>query len=259
MHTDKLVEAYLNGLSSIAVAHKFGVSKTTVLRHLNKFNIPKRNLSEACRKNKIDSSFFDLIDTEEKSYWLGFLLADGNISRGGRYKQGRVLRIALQKRDKPHLDKLKKSLKSSHLLKYDAQHKCWWFAITCKQLVMSLQEKGWDQFKKRGKTKIVKCMNQNLIKHLLRGLIDGDGWIHRSNGNCIIGFTNLHKSIVEWFAKEMRNQGVKSDAKVRQPKNHKNWVIQYKGTHLTRSIINILYKDCTIYLDRKNQIAISSF
>jgi len=32
------------------------------------------------RKYKVNHNFFDIIDTENKAYWVGFLSADGNIT-----------------------------------------------------------------------------------------------------------------------------------------------------------------------------------
>ncbi len=45
--------------------------------------------------------FFDTIDTEEKAYWLGFIVADGHI-----YKTGCGVSIELSKTDEDHLKKV---------------------------------------------------------------------------------------------------------------------------------------------------------
>lgn len=48
---------------------------------------------------------FDIIDSQEKAYWLGFIIADGylNVDR-------RMLRIKLGDKDKNHLEKFIKFL-----------------------------------------------------------------------------------------------------------------------------------------------------
>ena len=54
-----------------------------------------------------DKHFFDVIDTEEKAYWLGFIYADGYVTKT-------VFGIKLKDSDTCHLEKLKSALKSEH-------------------------------------------------------------------------------------------------------------------------------------------------
>ncbi|MBU5669614.1 hypothetical protein KQI68_07145 [Peptoniphilus sp. MSJ-1] len=57
------------------IADKLNVSYTHVQRIVAKncsYKKPQRQ-----RKIKIDDSFFDNINNEEKAYWLGFFSADG--------------------------------------------------------------------------------------------------------------------------------------------------------------------------------------
>ena len=57
-----------------------------------------------------DEHSFDVIDTEEKAYWLGFLYADGNVSNTKN-----EVGITLQSSDIKHLYKFKTFLKSSKI------------------------------------------------------------------------------------------------------------------------------------------------
>ena len=34
-------------------------------------------MNEHNRKNQVNKEYFKIIDTEEKAYWLGFIMADG--------------------------------------------------------------------------------------------------------------------------------------------------------------------------------------
>ena len=48
---------------------------------------------------------FDQIDTQEKAYWLGFILADGYLNTNKH-----MLRIKLGDKDKHHLEKFIQAL-----------------------------------------------------------------------------------------------------------------------------------------------------
>lgn len=76
------------GTSTIAKNCKIGDS--TVCYWLKKHEIKTRSRSESrimttSRKNHINRAFFEKIDSSEKAYWLGFIMADGCIRE---YKKG---------------------------------------------------------------------------------------------------------------------------------------------------------------------------
>ena len=74
---DKMVSDYLLGKSSIQAAKQFGLSSECCTRELLKRGIQPRGYY----KYKINHDIFEAIDSEEKAYWLGFIVADGNISK----------------------------------------------------------------------------------------------------------------------------------------------------------------------------------
>ena len=67
---------------------------------------------------KYDKNFFEIIDTEEKAYWLGFIAADGNI-REDLHK----MRIELNIRDKKHLEKFRSAIHGNMPIKEWIRHK----------------------------------------------------------------------------------------------------------------------------------------
>lgn len=61
------------------------------------------------RRHKLNEHFFDRMDTPEKWYWYGFILADGCVfaRRGGRE---RLFQLRLAERDHQHLDAFRNAL-----------------------------------------------------------------------------------------------------------------------------------------------------
>ena len=64
----------------------------------------RRNVSKCQQVYGINEDYFDVIDSEDKAYFLGLLFADGcNIRCGGKH----IVRIRLQEKDKYILDRFK--------------------------------------------------------------------------------------------------------------------------------------------------------
>jgi len=256
---NQIIDLYNTGLSAQAVANKLSITKRVVLLRLKSAGVKRRSTSEAVRKYDLNEQFFDTIDSEAKAYWLGFMLADGNIGHTGRYGKARQLRCTLQRRDKKHLAKFLTSLNSDHKVydimavnratkkKYPASI----VRVTSKRLCEPLERLGWREFKTRGETRILDSTCDTLKPHLIRGLVDGDGWICFSGNRWIFGYCDLHKPIVEWVKSWIAH----GNPRVTQPKNNKSYRIMYTGSEQVPSIIDRLYNNSSIALDRKASLA----
>jgi hypothetical protein len=254
----QIISDYQSGMTLTQVASKHNTSKRTILRRLISIDQTRRTNSDANRSYSLNPSFFEKIDTEQKAYWLGFLLADGNIAYNGRKRKGRALRIALQKRDVTHLIKLKEAIGSSHPIKPDKKRKCVWLCISSRPLTEPLEIAGWHDFKQSGDTRIFQSVPHILIPHVIRGMIDGDGCITKDRRRYILGFTDLHKSIVIWFDEAIHRLGFPSKSKPYNAKKHKNWNILYSHKRVPE-LLRFLYQDSSIFLDRKMIRATRSF
>jgi len=107
--TDKqeleIIQKYINGEYPKEIVRNYPIKARTVKTILKKYNIPRRG--NGVRKYSLDESFFDVVDTEEKAYILGFLYADGCNDNNNSIK------IELAEIDKEHLNKINKCFKSN--------------------------------------------------------------------------------------------------------------------------------------------------
>lgn len=124
---------------------------------------------------KFDETIFDIIDTEEKAYWLGFIFADGTISSHSKNKKNRYqFELSLSLKDQNHLNKFNKFMKhSGNNVKIDS-YRCRWI-INSKHLWNSLNNLGCVPNKS-------KCLqfpkiNSEFYYPFIRGYMDGDGCI----------------------------------------------------------------------------------
>lgn len=77
----KLIKMYENGDSTIKIAKVFNCAVGTINKRLKKLGIKMKSNKEYRTKYSFDHNFFEIINTEEKAYWLGFMYADGNVRK----------------------------------------------------------------------------------------------------------------------------------------------------------------------------------
>ena len=140
MIIEKVINEYNDGLSVIEVADKLNLDRNKVKRILLKNGIKIRTRGETQLLNR-NYRCFETIDSEEKSYWLGFIMADGCCIKN-------KLTIGLKGEDKSHLEKFKKFINSPNKISEGVvklNNKIFTsccFTVTCKILVQDLLKYG---------------------------------------------------------------------------------------------------------------------
>lgn len=234
---EKLVKQYNSGYSTKYLANYYNCSIITIQRKLrNAENCNFRSVGHGSKKYKVNENFFDIIDNEDKSYWLGVMLTDGSTSC-------KLVRLGFKKDDESHLEKFLTSISSSHPIKHQNKngHIQSYVSIGNKHMRDSLIYKGIIS----GNKQVFK-INSELERHYWRGAIDGNGQVDsESNTIGIVGT----KEICEAF-KAFCQKHVDTRANV---KKHGNiWSFRLHG-NLAFDLTKVLYQKSSIYLTRKYQ------
>lgn len=255
---NQIITDYLNGNSVLSLSKKYGYKYDKTVTIIKNANITIRGNDIYSKKYTNDSYVFDKIDTEEKAYWLGFLYADGCII--DTYNNLK-LSLALSIKDIEHLRKFQRFLKTNNPIHtYRGNHNNYYCRLSvidsylCNQLISKGVYKN--------KTEIISFpdfLQPNLIKDFIRGYVDGDGCItyHKHNRN----INRIVFSIKICSTKEML-YGINSylplnhkkeipTLQKRRKNNVNNYTLDYGGNIQTLKILNYLYKDSHIYLERK--------
>lgn len=173
-----IVEAYKKEHSIPKISRNFNVSPQAIRTVLKKEGIRLLAVSELQKlKYPRNSNFFERIDNPFKAYWLGFLYADGYISKDN------AIRINLKREDEMHLKKfltaigcknnrIKYSIKNTEGKEY-FQAYC---QIKDKKMALDLADKGCVNNKSLTLTFPPKDkLSPMLYSHFIRGYFDGDG------------------------------------------------------------------------------------
>jgi hypothetical protein len=207
----------------------------------------------------LNEASFDIL-TEESGYWIGFLIADGNIC----YKKGiPIIALHLKDIDLPHLHKFREFVGSSHKVgKY--ANRIWGNAsnsisFSSERMANALGKYGFVP--RKCFTAEIKGEVQN-NRHVWRGVIDGDGSLgvyERKNLNGTIRRVPYISLTGTKIVCLQFRSFLEKELCERMPPS----VIFYKRSYLFmlsdyRAVkaINLLYSDCTIALERKLQKAL---
>lgn len=204
----------------------------------------------------LDENYFDVINTEAKAYFLGLLWADGN---NCEYKGKKKVQISLQEGDKRILEIFKQELKFTGALSFKSGRMSKGYKKLSKgQYYMQIyNDKLYDTLYEHGmvsnKTLSLKfptCVSKELLHHFIRGVFDGDGCISIKENTTICKF-NLcgTKDMMQTIGDIIKNQCNLPRINLRESKNL--FLLDWGGIHQLRRIKDYLYKDATIFLERK--------
>jgi len=250
---------YKNCRSLRKMSNKLCIERTALTKYMKLYNIPygKHPTTYICNEK-----FFQT-DTPENFYIAGFIAADGSVRE---QKYSKVLKIALSSNDRLHLEKIKKALNSDHVIKT--------YAVKSSPLVNSKNIYSVDEltitssniFNDLQRFNIVPnktysyqfpewLINHPMVNHFMRGYIDGDGSICSSIRNnysskqvsiSLLGRLLFLKSFNNILIKQCKIVGSKIVIK-----SNETYRIRYSGNQQCKIIGEFLYKNATIFLDRK--------
>lgn len=211
----------------------------------------KEGFMPSGKKYDLNENYFDLIDSPDKAYWLGFLTADASIN-----KSNGALTLELASIDKDHLRKFIETIQSTHPIK-DAAKNCCRICIGNKHMVKSLSTLGVVP----NKTHCTQTpdIDESLLRHFYRGILDGDGWItnrYQSRGkiNCEFGFSSGCEVFIHEIHDWIQTQLARKCGYIihRQRSNGSVYQLTIGGNTLFKQLCKLFYEDATSYLDRKH-------
>ena len=218
------------------VAEQLKISVKSFSAYLKKKNVNMRFTYN--RPNvTFDKSFFKKIESEKQAYWLGFIMADGNV-----YKNR--LSIELSSIDDNHLNKFVNDIGAKNLeIKHRKNRKTSIVSIVSKELVEDLFKLG--VVYNKTENAFMPSIKEDLIPSFVRGYFDGNGYITKNIKKIqtviVVGSSSLAESINQIL--------LNFEFKIDDYGTYKKLVLCKKN--LTLSFYDYLYSNASIFLDRK--------
>lgn len=160
---EDVIKRYKNNESCQSIADSYKVSFHTISNILEKHNIPRDNRYYNLNL-KLD--YFENIDTYDKAYFLGFLITDGNVC-------GNAVRLSIHPKDETILKIFKEKTGNENKLYYRKDKP----EVSC-----SVKSKKWTEdlskfgvIPNKTSTVYLPQLEDEMMPHLIRGMIDGDG------------------------------------------------------------------------------------
>lgn len=237
----KIKEEYFNSdLNMEDLYLKYSIKRDTFKKYLKEiYNLEPKDVRLSYNRN-----IFSDIDTEEKAYWLGFILADGCIFRN-------ELRIKLNSCDENHLMKFIEFINGvgevniQHEVHKSTKNILSKVVLVSKDIVNDLEKHGISRNKS---TKEIPNINidNNLVRHYIRGFFDGDGCITHDLKKIDFASSLIMNEYIKRTL--IKNLNI-NDTKILNHGKITKYAIYNKTDK--EKVLNYLYANSNIYLDRK--------
>lgn len=243
----EICEYFLNGHPIPNCAKFFQLNSQTIVNHLKKNNIEYTILKDI----NVNQNYFDNIDTEYKAYFLGYIVADGNIS-----KTTNRICFCINSDDDYILNELKKDINSKNLIRrrkvYDKRtnksYNSSTFQINGQTLKSGLLKYGINS-NKSNNFLFPDLIPPKMFKHFLRGMFDGDGHISKNRTLVSLISTKEFLNSLNSMFFHNNNQYIQEVTK-----NANVFRLQIQTSQTILNFLNYLYSDAKVYLIRKYKL-----
>jgi hypothetical protein len=252
--TSTILDAYYSdGRNTSQIAAEIGVDRHTVRNYILQHGGQLRGPREVHRIRSLDTHAFRT-PTDEGLYWLGLLMADGNVMENG------TITVGLQSADRTHLEKFRKFLKSDACIRdkvgnassFKPGSTAVYFSVCSKDIVDDLARWG-VVCRKTGRETLLR---DQMSRHIWRGLIDGDGTVRVHKRGYLELKLYGSKPLCKQFRAYVRTLVPNCRAEVRESRCI--WCFSL-SCGPAETVARELYRDCKTYLKRKFDVAARIF
>lgn len=256
-----IISRYIGGDSVFNIATSLGVTHGTIKNILVRSQISLRSHSDVMRRYAINHDAFDAI-TPSSAYWVGVLMADGNVAWRGNTTA--ITTLAQAEVDTQHVLKFQEFLgtnKPTRLCRGGGFNKSQSYqchlSVTSAKIANDLAKHGVVP----RKTYTANTPTLGMDRDFWRGVVDGDGSIffkekfgHR--GRWLYGRATLSlcgsRGLMEQFATFCDANGIFAATSVHDVGKVASFVCTGKTAI---DLIELLYANATTFLDRKMELA----
>ena len=222
-------------------------------------------MRKGIRKHFFNENYFESIDTEDKAYWLGFIAADGCVTKSSRYNSYR-LRINLTSSDEDHLEKFLDCIESNDIaiavsegsgFSKDSDKTTSYVTLNSFKLCSDLDK--YNIHCKKSYDVELPNISEELIPHYLRGFFDGDASYHyhydKKSNRYRYSFevVGASKTMMVQIQKYLLSKNINTNIYTRKSKASDNTVYRLMTNSKKEmvKIIDLLYANSHIHLTRK--------
>lgn len=184
-----------------------------------------------------DDNYFEQIDTEEKAYFLGLIITDGNVYHN-------TMTLCLQGQDRYMLELFRDAIGSDKPIEQGHGNNNYIFRVSSRKMVSDLGR--WGVVPRKSLVATPPVLDSGFDKHFWRGAMDGNGCLfsgYHSRGLYLAGSDRMVAGFYDFCLSI-------GDTQPRVTSDRSIWrcVVQHQDAI---PVITRLYEDAHIYLARK--------
>lgn len=256
---ENICELYKSGKSQLEICEMYkdkNICEGTIHYYLEKENINRRSVGQRSKVKVHD--YFENIDTEEKAYFLGLMMADGSVCHNKKTDKYNIINLGLKQEDEYIIEKFKSEIgfngklykENMNDIRY-IKRKRWakdgftTIKLTSDKMANDLKKYGIVNNKSNKESIPFELIPEDLLNHFIRGLFDGDGSVYKSNNYLHVSYYGSHlicTQLLDFF--KLKNK-VYDKSSIS--------FISFQKKENVKKFYDYIYKDATIYLKRKKE------